>query len=219
MKPRLDGITQEIIAPLDPDSDYDLLLFATSLAPGNESVLISRGHFHTSHYRNPSELVQGLGFSTPRPYPIPPQDFIVDGSAQLIHPPGITKIPSSDQDLERILAGLGIDTVALPPSPRTIAIWKNEDGWKLHGILLDSDEPIIRDNRMVISDASLGGNNLSIICSNTSKTRILMAPASPVSVRLDDTLSLSIKVLPAGNVITESRSIGTGPHSLYSEGL
>jgi tetratricopeptide (TPR) repeat protein len=55
------GVTAALTAALEPRADYDLLLVAPPLADlTSDQILISRGHFETSRYRNPTQMLKAL---------------------------------------------------------------------------------------------------------------------------------------------------------------
>ena len=144
-----------IAADLAPNADYDLLLVASPLAaPSSDEALVARAHFHTSRYRNAHELLTALGLTAPDTYPILPHDAVLDQSVAL---PTSAQAPSDDA-LESALRDLGLDPWPLPSAPRTVLLWcpDGAGAFELAGVLLETDEPLLRPVDLTAVQAAVG---------------------------------------------------------------
>jgi hypothetical protein len=138
--PAMGGSSVSVTADLQPQKEYDLLLNTVPKTVGAfAETVITRSHFRTSRYRNPTGLLRGLGFANPLGLS-PPTDAIVKATVT-----GSLKI--GDTQMDAALTALGLDPWPLSPAPRTTALWLPPlaDGfWRLAGVLLEADEPIWR---------------------------------------------------------------------------
>lgn len=140
--PALGSAAVSVLADLQPATEYDLLLNAApKVVNAHPEVAIARSHFRTSRYRNPGELLRGLGFGASLGFMNP-----IDAIAVAALPSSALKI--GDTQLDAALTTLGLDPWPLPAGPRTTAIWlppvAADKPWRLAGILLECDEPIFR---------------------------------------------------------------------------
>ncbi len=224
--------TLRISATLDPGAAYDLIVAAVSPnLPGDEGTIIAVQHFRTSRHRGPEGLLQALGFgldndvgtSVPveriAPAPLP---VALTGAAA---PP-----LGDDAALDAALAQLGLDPLPLPRAPRTVLVWSLvADQWAIVGVLLDSDEALLRPPRLEgagtvprldITGGAVGAERLRVLRSNVAGTRVLLAPAAPLvpggGLALAD-LVLTIDAVAPDRGFTLRRSIGAIPHIISQE--
>lgn len=210
--PKLGGQTAEITAPLEPNAEYDLLFVAPPTGSSSDEVLVARGHFHSSRYRNAAELLAAVGFKSPTPYPVLPLDAFVNAVA----PPAVSL--RNDADLQNTLTSLGLDPWPLPDQPRTVVLWRKVGAtYSVAGLLLDSDEPMERGPRLSFSSASCGGVPMTLRRSNAAGTRLLVMPNLPLSFPIDPTLILTLA--QPGGTVTGSRYLSRGPRILLQEAV
>jgi hypothetical protein len=211
--PAVGGRTLDITAPLDPDADYDLLLVAPPVAtPTADSVLITRGHFHTSRYASPAAMLAAMALpTTGAPDPRLPTDALVL--------PGLpATVPvANDADFETVLRALGLDPWPLPTLPRLVALWSKTTPFRLHGIMLETDEPLERPGRMSVTGITLAGTAFQKIVANTATTRMIWMAASPMLVPDDSVIAVSIS--DNGALRTGRRSLLRLPRLAFLEGL
>ena len=137
-EPSIGGTTGEALADLVPGAWYDLTLLATpSGDPDAEDAVIARTHFQASRYHGVDDLLESLGLTTDRTWPVIAGDAIAT-----------TGLPSGplvvgDAELDAVLAAVGMDPWPLPDQARTSVLWLNDAGtWKLAGVLLETAEPL-----------------------------------------------------------------------------
>lgn len=140
--PPLGSSTVSVTADLKPRTEYDLLLNA---APQTVNAFaetpIARSHFRTSRYRNPGEMLLGLGFAPAIGFPTL-TDAIV--GAPLAPAP----LEIGDTALDAALTALGLDPWPLPAAPRTTLLWlrpASGQPWMVAGVLIEADEPVWRE--------------------------------------------------------------------------
>ena len=179
------GATADIAVELEPDADYDLLVTASPAAdPSADGVVIARCHFHTSRYKNPSELLAALEVATPA-FPYAPHDMPVTAL-----PAGV--VLDDDRALEDALVTLGLDPWPLSDQPRTVLLWKLDGGWKLAGALVEAPEPIGRAGRVESVALKAGATTLVPVRRNQAGTRVLWLAPAPVALAPDAALSLQL---------------------------
>lgn len=223
-EPPLGGSTGEISVDLEPGAEYDLLLVAAPQSnPDSDRILVARSHFQSSRYRNPSDMLEALGFTTPEPFPIRPQDALI--TSLLATAP----VLGDDSALDDAMRNLGLDPWPLVDTPRTVALWTRNGTWQLAGILLETDEPLFRTGvvlqggrlvqgtRLAVEGMTLDGTPLAVVRSNAAWTRVLLAPASPVAPSLDAVLTLTL--LEPDGPIGASRLLADRPRMALQEGL
>jgi hypothetical protein len=183
-----EGTSIQLDANLVPGGEYDLLFVAPPTAqPESDSILIGRVHFRASRYRNPEELFSALGFEAD-PNPTSAGDVVVDAAA----PSDVQ--PAGDRAMDETLLALGLDPWPLPKQPRTSILWLNDAGdWKLAGVLLEGDEPLVRGARIGIDSATLGSLTLLPVRQNAAGTRMLLAPPAPAALTESGILTLNAK--------------------------
>ena len=204
-----------IAAELAPGADYDLLLIASPLAtPGSDDVLVARAHFHTSRYRNAHELLIALGLTSPDTYPILPHDAVLDPSAAL---PTSAQAPSDDT-FESTLRDLDLDPWPLPSAPRTVLLWRPDGAgaFELAGVLLETDEPLLRPVELTAVQAAVGSLALTAVRANAAGTRVLLA-ATPAAAHVDAADPLTVTLNASGAAwVGLCRQAGE-PRLLYQE--
>src|SRR5262249_48614199 len=101
--------------------------------------------------------------------------------------------PPGDRAMDDTLVALGLDPWPLPKEPRTSVLWRNDGTWKFSGVLLEGDEPVVRGDRVAISEAKLGSLALSVVRQNAAGTRVLLAPPAPTLLVQSDSLNLTVQ--------------------------
>jgi hypothetical protein len=213
------GATAQVLADLEPRARYDLVVRAVPLS-GGDPVEIGRSHFRASRYRTAVELIEATGFGIERRNPFYPPDLLVDGA-----PPAEPRL-GDDALLDAAISALGLDPFPPAAGPRSVLLWAEVDGGggpepRLVGLLLDSDEALLRGPRLVdptpnpprlrILRARVTGvppfapSELLPVRSNGSATRILLAATSPIQV--PEGAVLELEVQEPGAVRTGRRSL------------
>ncbi len=221
----VDGATLQVTADLEPRARYDLVVQAVPLA-GGDAIDIGLSHFRASRYRDVTELIEATGFGFTTPNPFYPLDVLVTGA-----PPSDVHL-ADDELLDAALSTIGLDPFAPATGPRTVALWLEVgEEWRLIGLLLDSDEALLRAPRLVdpvsnpprlsILEARIPGmpaaepSTLVPVRSNESATRVLLA--SSVGIEVPELASLQLRITePAGTRIA-SRSINSIPLVVLQE--
>src|SRR5262249_10897139 len=111
--------------------------------------------FRTSRWRNPAEMVDGIGFTAIASW--------ASGDIEVSKLPGAgeSTIDGSDADYEAALDALGLNGWPAARDPRVSLIWLLEDeggqpSWKCAGLLLESPEPVDRPGRVVLENGMPG---------------------------------------------------------------
>jgi hypothetical protein len=192
------GVTLSIYAELEPNAEYDLMLFAPPAgAPTDESLLIARTHFRSSRYADVDAMLQGLGFGIdPEVAPFIPFDFVVSNGAAM----PASDPTASDAALEDALRTLGMDPWPVVGFGRTVAIWRPgaaaAGDYLLAGLLLESPEPIERGERCGVVQAGVSGGTTSVVLTrsraNTAGTRVLLATGDANGNLLDAAANLTL---------------------------
>ncbi|MBZ0071189.1 MAG: hypothetical protein K8I04_05635 [Gammaproteobacteria bacterium] len=225
----VDGATLQVTAELAPRARYDLVVQAVPSA-GGAAIDIGLSHFRASRYTDVTELIEATGFGFTTPNPFYPLDVLVTGA-----PPSDEQL-ADDELLDAALTAIGLDPFAPASGPRSVALWLKVDTevdtqWRLVGLLLDSDEALLRAPRLIdpvsnpprldILDASIPGiaspapSTLVPVRSNESATRVLLACSPGIAVPEQASLQLRITE-PAGTRIA-SRSINSIPLVVLQE--
>jgi hypothetical protein len=201
------GATAQVHVELEPLARYDLVVQATPIA-GGSPVEIGRSHFRASRYRTVSELIEATGFGIASRNPFYPLDMLIDAL-----PPTDVRL-GDDALLDEAISAMGLDPFAPAAGPRSVLFWRDVGGeWRLVGLLLDSDEALLRGPRLVdptpnqprlqLLRATVAGvpplapSELALVRSNASATRVLLAAPSPIMVPDDAVLELELQE-PAG---------------------
>ncbi|MBL8526374.1 MAG: hypothetical protein JNL68_01680, partial [Burkholderiales bacterium] len=191
------GVALSIYAELEPDAQYDLMLFAPPAGQsGDESLLVARTHFRSSRYADVKAMLEGLGFALdPEVAPFIPFDFVVaDGAAMPAPDP-----TASDAALEDALRTLGMAPWPVVGFGRTVAIWRPGAAageYRLAGLLLESPEPIERGERCGIVQAGVSGGSTNMLLmpsrASTAGTRVLLATTDTNGTVLDPGAHLTL---------------------------
>ncbi|MBK8903657.1 MAG: hypothetical protein IPM53_20915 [Anaerolineaceae bacterium] len=145
------GATASLELPLAPEAWYEVFVQASPEndawhAPGRLPGVT----FRTSRWRNPQEMVAGLGWSV-----LPGTDGQTVFSGDLVVTAAADVATRStardDQALVEALAALGINDWPVSEAPRLSRLWSVDDAgnWLLAGVLIESPEPIIRPERVL----------------------------------------------------------------------
>ena len=156
------GATMSALAPLAPEAWYEIYTLAKSDTPATvKDGRLDGVTFRTSRWRNPAEMLAGIGFTTIASQPA--------GDVELRVFPAIgpAAIDGSDADFEAALDALGLDGWAPSANPRISVLWRQQEGggapsWLCAGLLVESPEPIHRQGRV-----------------HLSALRLVMPPSSP----------------------------------------
>ena len=98
-----------------------------------------------------------------------------------------------DAELERLVDALGIPPLRPVRSNRSSLLWTPAGGaWALAGVLLESTEPLIRDDsrRMGLRDAKLAGTVLPVRVVNKAGTTALWLATTPLNIAAPATLEV-----------------------------
>lgn len=184
-----EGTHISITADLEPDASYDLMLVAPPTAtPLSDDVLLARAHFHASHYRSPSEMMGALGFPVGGVSSYPPDELIIDTTVPS------TPVLADDRMFDDALTMLGLDPLPLAKTARTTVLWQLVgSAWCIAGVLLEAQEALERGKRMGDIRMKIGTQGLTPVRSNAATTRILLAPATPLSITPTQTLTLIVR--------------------------
>jgi hypothetical protein len=205
-----EGATALITADLEPRARYDLVVQAKRASDGALTE-IGRGHFRASRYTDAGALIEATGFRLVGSNPFYPLDLLV-GAA----PPTDQRL-NDDALLDQALSDLGLDPFTPASEPRSVVLWRQiGSSWRLVGLLLDSDEALIRGPRLTdpgpnpprleILEARVPGipaflpSKLVPVRSNQAATRVLLAATGGIAVPADGVLELSFRE-PAGTRI------------------
>lgn len=208
-----EGATAEIKVDLVPRARYDVVVLAQPRTAGSPPVEVARSHFRASRYADAQALIEATGFGVGQSNPYYPLDLLVSAA-----PPADVRL-GDDALLDQALSAMGLDPFAPATSPRSVVLWREIAGqWRLVGLLLDSDEALIRGprlvdptpnaNRLEITGAQVTGvaapgtSTLQLVRSNQSATRVLLAAPTGIAVPAEATLQLAIKE-PSGSWIAE----------------
>jgi hypothetical protein len=218
------GVTLAIQAELEPDAEYDLMLFAPPEGKDDdESLLIARTHFRSSRHADVNAMLQSLGFGPDGgdSASFIPFDFVVANGAAMPAPDAT----ASDAALDDALRTLGLDPWPVVGYGRTVAIWRPDDatgGYRLAGLLLESPEPIERGERCGVAQASVTGGTAEVTLSpnraNSAGTRVLLTTADPQGQPLDGTqLTLALQLRDRLFTRTGTRVMRSLPRIAYQE--
>lgn len=218
------GVTLAIQADLEPNAEYDLMLFAPPAdAPLDESLLVARTHFRSSRYADVDTLLQSLGFGAAggAAASFIPFDFVVSNAAAM---PAADAV-ASDAALDDALRTLGMDPWALVGIGRTVAIWRlgaAAGEYLLAGLLLESPEAIERGERCGVVQASVDADAATVVLTpvriNRAGTRVLLATADPLGQALaGTTLTLALQLRDRLLTRTGTRTLRALPRIAYQE--
>ena len=183
------GATLTAVTPLATQAWYEV--YALAKADDQANVLdgqLDGVTFRTSRWRNPAEMLVGLGFdATPKP---------ATGDVALKQPLpalGAATIEGSDADFEAAMDALGLDRWPAATRPRVSLLWISQDvpdglSWLCAGLLLESPEPIDRPGRVALNAlrlvmSPLPAGTFDIRRSDRSRSRILWISSTPFTPR------------------------------------
>lgn len=171
---------------LHPNATYELSIAFPTLGAALRTTTpgLPGGTFRTSGYTGPTRLIEAFGFGTAaRILSTGLHGWrVVDPAAQagLV---GAGKVVD-DARLEDAVDRLGLGPLVPVAAPRSTALWQREDsGWSLTGILLESPEPLERGARMSLVSARVGGVPLNTRFSTRSGSIVLWLVAAGSTVR------------------------------------
>lgn len=174
---------------LEKGASYELscvLPEAGNMHPDKWTPSIGGITFTTSNYTGPADLLHSFGFTSGG-----------SGAAHGDLPVApVTAAPGyvqDDAELERLVDALGFPPLRPARSNRSSLLWAPAGvGWALAGLLLESTEPLIRDEarRMGLRGATLSGTELPVRVVNKAGTTALWLAATPVNVSTPVTLQV-----------------------------
>jgi len=89
-------------------------------------------------------------------------------------------------------------------------------GWLLAGVMLETDEPLLRPVDLSNVQASVGTTGFTGVRSNTAGTRVMLAAVGgPAAVNTGDTLILTLEA--SGSTWLGIRRLETEPRMSYQE--
>lgn len=208
-----------ITAKLEPDAEYDLMLVAhPGNQPQSDRVLIARAHFRTSRYLHPQDMLTRLGF-TAKNNPLRAHDLLLAQtySAPVLKPEWLQR----DHELEEWLRSAGLDPLPLPPKPRVSLLWSpSGQSYLLGAVLIDTNEPTYRGNRMApgtlqLTRPNLPALGLTLLRSNAAGTRLLYGLQVPMAPPAGSRLVLSLQDRQA--TVSGSRTAPSVPRCIFEE--
>jgi hypothetical protein len=141
------GGTLAALSPLAAEAWYEVYALAksddTTVADGRLDGVT----FRTSRWRNPAQMLAGIGFGTT---PSVPAGDVELHQAAVLAP---AAIDGSDADFEAALDAIALDGWPAAVDPRIVVLWLRHDdaagpSWKCMGLLVESPEPIDRPGRV-----------------------------------------------------------------------
>jgi hypothetical protein len=179
------GATLQATPALEPEAWYELHVLAKSKS---DSILDGRlppVSFHTSRWRNPSELLAELGFALAG-------TGTHSGDLEM-HADGATVgllTEGSDAGFEAGLVALGLESLPAPTGSRVSLLWQPAaDGkWLLAGVLIEAPEPVLRPGRLDFDRLSFGfgGDDPSRLLDlrrrDRTGSRLLFLAREPISL-------------------------------------
>jgi hypothetical protein len=175
--------------PLQPQTPYELSvglpLTSQAFKPGDPEL--DGITFSTSAYRGPVELIEAFNLAP---------DTVALASAPTAHgdmaigaggdgdPAALAGLSdgaiTDDAELEQILVGIGLPPLRPVTQPRSTVLWALTAGqWGVAGLLLESPEPLNRQGRMGIHNATLNAVAFPIRRSSRAGTRALWLRRNP----------------------------------------
>ncbi|BDZ54040.1 hypothetical protein [Agromyces marinus] len=151
--------------------------------------------FSTSSSEGPPQLIESLGLADATSGPALARaratgDLPIRGT--LADAPGTVV---GDAALESMLDQLGIQLDGFGGGARSAVLWSRLDGggWAARGLLVESDEPLIRDGgrRMALQGARIGSTELTIRRANAAGTRALWLATAPIALAAPTVVSLT----------------------------
>ena len=189
----------------------------------SDQILISRGQFETSRYRNPTQMLKALGVDTGvNPNPMLPHDALLTDDVSKLPwpvpwPPPPPKM-ANDQDFEHTLVLLQLDPWPVASEPRTTVIWRWSSGvCQLAAVILECDEPMIRAGRMSLGNLSISAAVFTLARGNAATTRVMYTLAVPIVPKDGDVLKLEIQ--DGASTVVGQRSLIPVPRLIYQEVL
>lgn len=189
----LPGATAAAVHPLEPETWYEVYILAR---PENE-LWVEPGRlpgvtFRTSRWRNPVEMLAGLGFAAPggpEPDSVLAGDLVIGSPAAI----GTAVVEGDDQAFTNGLVALGLEGWPVTETARLSRLWiprgaDEAGGWRFAGLMIESPEPIQRAGRVALSGLALttGAVGAPLDCairrSDRSRSRLVYLLADPVAL-------------------------------------
>lgn len=222
------GTTKTIPAVLTCGGQFELRIVA--VRNDEPEHVIKTTTFSTSMYEDPRDLLWELGLQrTGDPVDLTRttlrgwQDQVRSPTprGELVVAPlsGLSPEQRGDVAFDAAMEGLGLDPWPICAKPRILTLWvapSDAGPWLLHGVLLESPEPIIRDPRLKLSNPTVGGVPLGHRIIDATGCRVLIladpfAPAGSLSVDVVETVGGEAGTTPTVTTWTASTTIPPEP--------
>ena len=183
------GSTATVNPELAPEAWYEVYVSAN--VDGASQGRLPGVTFRTSRWRNPQEMLAGLGFTVTAPAPPPAAEGVMAGDLAVDNAAlgGGAVVVDDDHGFQNALADLGLEGWPVAEAPRQSRIWQPDGtgGWLFAGFMLESPEPVHRAGRLHFDGGALrleGGPPVSfdIRRRDRSGTRLLFLTSTPFPV-------------------------------------
>ncbi len=183
------GSTATVDPELAPEAWYEVYVSAN--VDGASQGRLPGVTFRTSRWRNPQEMLAGLGFTVTAPAPLPAAEGVMAGDLAVDNAAigGGAVVVDDDHGFQNALADLGLEGWPVAEAPRQSRIWQPDGagGWLFAGFMLESPEPVHRAGRLHFDGGALrleGGPPVSfdIRRRDRSGTRLLFLTSTPFPV-------------------------------------
>jgi hypothetical protein len=180
---------------LEKGTSYELscvLPEAGNMHPDKWTPSLGGITFTTSNYTGPADLLQSFGFASGAGGAAHGDLPVVPVTAMAV-PTAAGQI-RDDAELERLVDALGLPPLRPVRSNRSSLLWAPANGgaWALAGLLLESTEPLIRDEsrRMGLRDAKVSGTVLPVRVVNRAGTTALWLATTPLDIATQASLEV-----------------------------
>ncbi|MET3932840.1 hypothetical protein [Arthrobacter sp. OAP107] len=181
--------TLTIQQDLEKGASYELscvLPEAGNMHPDKWTPCIGGITFTTSSHTGPADLLYSFGFAAGAA-------GAAHGDLQVIPVTTAAGNVQDDAELERLVDALGLPPLRPVRANRSSLLWAPAGaGWALAGLLLESTEPLIRDDsrRMGLRDAKLAGTVLPVRVMNRAGTTALWLAGTPLGIAAPASLEI-----------------------------
>jgi hypothetical protein len=179
------GSTASVLTPLQPLAWYEVFVRARSMESGFTDGRLEGVTFRTSRWRDPGDMLAGLGFSSPGH----DAAAIVSGDLAITVPGGgLATLVDDDPGFRAGLEALGLRDWPAADGARVSRLWSDVGGaWHLAGVLVESPEPVQRPGRVHVTTVSARAATgaavpLDLARRDRSGSRLLFLAATPVEL-------------------------------------